>query len=333
MPTLSIIVPHFGSTGPLEDTLASVLQNRPEDSEILLVHPGSYDDPYDLAGEVRFVKVEADVSLADGLNIALQAAAGEYVHVIRPGIEVEESWCDAAVSRFKVPEVAAVCPLILRRETPNVIAAAGVRLSRFGRRRTVGTGTKHRFSKIARMKPLGPSLSAAFYRRDALERIGWLASDIGSDSVDVDAALSLIQAGYLCCFEPESTLWLVEHVEGDHRACFASARGSERMIWRHAPILGGHRTIASRLFLVSASLAFGVVRPKLFQQSLGRISAWFEFARHRRRWRELDAICDEILQSKGQIPAIKRLPAANQENHATNEDAPKSTKHRLKRAS
>jgi len=333
VPCLSIIVPHFGSTGPLENTLASVLQNRPADCEILLVHPGTYEDPYDLADEVRFVETAADSSLAGSLNVALQTAAGEYVHVICPGIEVEESWCDDALARFDDPQTAAVCPLVLKRETPNVIAEAGVRLNALGQRRTVGSGAMHRFSKTAKLKPTGPSLAAAFYRRSALQRIGWLATDIGSDLADIDAALSLKQAGFKSCFEPAATLCLVERIEDNHSASLAWARGSERMIWRHAPIRGVRRTVLSRFFLVAVLLSRGLVRPRLLKQSLGRILAWFEIGSHRRRWHQLDAICLENSQVDDQLSEIRTLPVSNQDDKAIDEDGVLDTRHRLKRAS
>lgn len=333
VPCLSIIIPHVGSTGPLENTLASVLQNRPADCEILLVHPGTYEDPYDLAGEVRFVETPSDSTLADSLNVALQTAAGEYLHVICPGIEVEESWCDDAIARFDDPPTAAVCPLVLKRETPNVIAEAGVRLNGLGQRRTVGNGTKHRFSKIAKLKPTGPSLAAAFYRRDALEQIGWFATDVGSDLADIDAALSLKQAGYKCCLEPEATLWSVEELEDNHSASLARARGSERMIWRHAPIRGIRRTILSRFFLVAVLLSCGLVRPRLLKQALGRILPWFEIGNHRRRWHELDAIRMENSQMDEQLPEIKTLPVTNPDDKAVDEDGVRDRKHHLKRAS
>src|SRR6185369_14934077 len=41
---LTIILPALGSATQLEETLVSVLQNRPDDSDLLVVHPGTYDD-------------------------------------------------------------------------------------------------------------------------------------------------------------------------------------------------------------------------------------------------------------------------------------------------
>lgn len=334
VPCLSIIVPHFGNTGPLENTLASVLQNRPADCELLLVHPGTYEDPYDLAGEIRFVEVPAASSLVDGLNLGMHAAAGEFIHVVRPGVEVDERWTEKAIDCFDDPRVAAVCPLILDRERSHLIAEAGVKLNWLGQRRRVGAKAKNRLSKIAKLAPVGPSLAAAFYRRSALERVGWLANDIGADLADIDVALSLVQAGYACCFEPEFVLWLVEKdAPLEEVSPFASGRGSERMLCRHAPILGGRRAIACRPAFVAAQLVLGVAKPERFAQSLGRVLAWFEFPRHRRYWRELAALRDEEFEVEEHGRTTHTIPLDAQAQTATEDGDTSPSGPRLKRVS
>ena len=55
MPKLSILIAAHDETS-WRASLVSVLQNRPADCEIVVVHDESYHDPYDLAGEVRFVR-------------------------------------------------------------------------------------------------------------------------------------------------------------------------------------------------------------------------------------------------------------------------------------
>ena len=56
MQRLSIIVPLMGDLKRFEDTLVSVLENQPEQSEVVVVLNGPYDDPYDLRSEVKFVE-------------------------------------------------------------------------------------------------------------------------------------------------------------------------------------------------------------------------------------------------------------------------------------
>ena len=56
MPRLSIVIPVLGNVEGLEDTLVSVLENRPVDCQIVVVLNRPYDDPYDLKDEVCFVE-------------------------------------------------------------------------------------------------------------------------------------------------------------------------------------------------------------------------------------------------------------------------------------
>ena len=55
IPRISIVVPVGSNLEAFEDTLASVLQNRPVASEILVAHDGHYTDPFQLGDEVTFV--------------------------------------------------------------------------------------------------------------------------------------------------------------------------------------------------------------------------------------------------------------------------------------
>ena len=57
MPRLSIVVFCFHDTQLLEETLVSVLQNRPDNSEVLVMHDGTYEDPYDLADELSLIHI------------------------------------------------------------------------------------------------------------------------------------------------------------------------------------------------------------------------------------------------------------------------------------
>ena len=79
MARLTIILPALGSDTQLEETLVSVLQNRPDDSDVLVVHPGNYDDPYELAGEVNFLPMPAGSGLLACLNAAIQGADSQGV--------------------------------------------------------------------------------------------------------------------------------------------------------------------------------------------------------------------------------------------------------------
>ncbi len=69
VPRLSIVVPISRDLAAFESTLISVLENRPRDCEVLVTHDGSYDDPFNLCDEVRFVIADS-AALVDLVSAA-----------------------------------------------------------------------------------------------------------------------------------------------------------------------------------------------------------------------------------------------------------------------
>ena len=94
-----------------EDTLVSVLENQPAGSEILVAHNGSYDDPFELDGEVRFVTADSGHFL-DLVSNAVHQARGRFVHILAPGRLGTCGWADAALKQFESRDVVTVAPVV-----------------------------------------------------------------------------------------------------------------------------------------------------------------------------------------------------------------------------
>ena len=60
IPRLSIVIPIGRDLTAFERTLISVLENPVDGSEVLVCHDGSYDDPFALGDEIRFVIADSD---------------------------------------------------------------------------------------------------------------------------------------------------------------------------------------------------------------------------------------------------------------------------------
>jgi cellulose synthase/poly-beta-1,6-N-acetylglucosamine synthase-like glycosyltransferase len=79
-PRLSIIIPAPGDETTLEETLVSVLENRPENSEIVVVLGFGYHDPWSVGEEVRFIQAPM---VRTGLHVStwdlLLARAESYI--------------------------------------------------------------------------------------------------------------------------------------------------------------------------------------------------------------------------------------------------------------
>jgi hypothetical protein len=230
---LSIVIPCLGPCEQFEETLASVLQHRPDHSEIIVPHSREYADPYKLQGEVAFSHIESSC-LIDLLNDAIQDARGDVIHLLAAGTEVQDGWTHAALRHFADPRVAAVAPLVLRHAAPGRMETMGVSYARGGRRISVGRDLPIPDHHALRDEVLGPSLLAGFFCRDTLLAVGGLCREVGDDLADIDLALTFRDLGCRTVLEPKCQ---VSRVAGDgpRSPLGAVSRGwnAETLFWRH----------------------------------------------------------------------------------------------------
>ncbi|MCC6509605.1 MAG: glycosyltransferase family 2 protein [Pirellulaceae bacterium] len=197
MPRISIIIAHQNDQR-LEDTLLSVLENRPRDCEVIVAHDGSYADPYNLADEVLFVETNASCSVTTKLNEALYAACSPVVHFLCEGIQVTEGWCDGPVQSIARQVSVAVSPLIETTDGRRTICAG----------LDEGQLASHTPQTVKRNQTpdqcAGPLLAAGFYSRRLLLGLGGLLESVHSSVADTDLALTLSDLGLHCDVDASS---------------------------------------------------------------------------------------------------------------------------------
>lgn len=207
----SLVVPLLNDINEFEDTLASVLRHRPPHSQVIVVHNGGYLDPHQLDDEVELTTVEGRPSLAKVLNQAMDLADGEYLALVRPGVEIDENWQLPVEDAFGSERVASVAPLLINVNRPTRIVAAGVETDGFKNRNLCATNNRLTASNIGKANPLGPTHWFAIYRRDVLNAIGQLDERMDDCYLDVEIGLALKTLGFKCSFEPD----VVGHLESD----------------------------------------------------------------------------------------------------------------------
>ena len=271
MPRLSIVIPDLGNMEQVERGLASVLQHRPMDAEVLVVLTQPYDDPYELHEEVRFIKAPRGASLVEAANLGIHASKAAIVHLLAPGAEVAEDWTERPLLHFADPQVAAVAPLVLDMDDPSTILSAGVEY-RTGGARACRFASRQRAAAVGACDVLGPTWQAGFYRKSAVESLGGFDVAIGDTLADVDLAISLQLAGLSAIFEPRSCVRAKRPGETESRS-FHSGRAEERLFQRHAA--AGHATSTARhVWMVLAEFGRGMFRPSAAAHLAGRIAAW-----------------------------------------------------------
>lgn len=266
-PRLSIVIPAPADSEALEETLVSVLENRPDETEVIVVLGFEYADPWSVGDEVRFIKAPVGSNRVACINLGLAASRGRILHVLAAGWRATPFWTDAAVEHFASEQVGAVVPLEVAADDPDRIVATGIETRRGGRRvclRPRGDASRVRgFHAAAHSSPSGPTLEAGFWSSQMLARLdnGFCLS-CGDEYADADMAVSLQAAGGKVVLEPASRVVAAPERQRPQRAFYAGLHG-ERLFWR---------SLAAEPILRSLVLhLFEVIRHALARAPLGTL--------------------------------------------------------------
>lgn len=266
MPRLSILIPWLDLTPQFEATLASVLQNRPADSEVVVAHAVEYNDPYALGDEVRFVHVPDQRTITGLINQTLPTLSGEIIHLLGCGVEVCEHWTEPALAHFHDPEVAAVSPVVRR---PNG-CTAGVTLLGGARRGSVPLGNSAD-AAVLESQIAGPSIDAAFYHRDVIVAFEGFDESIGDELADLDLALAIKDIGLKSVVEASLPLTGLNVASSPVSQGVVGGTEAERFYRRHS----GRCSSLTRLLHV-ATAPLGDLASGSPGRTLGRLLAWLD---------------------------------------------------------
>lgn len=313
-PRLSIVIP-AADAAAFEDTLVSVLENRPEDCEIVAALGMPYDDPWSIGEEVRIVQAPTGTGLVGCVNLGAASSRGEVIHILAGGWRATEGWTDAAVARFADPTVAAVVPVGLASEDRGRVVAAGIRRTAGGRSlvnvppRAGERVEDFRPDMVA--APGSPALEAGFWRSDVLSAGGFTTA-CGDDLAAADMAATLTCGGERVVLEPASRV--VWAAAAQRPGPLVAGLHAERLFWRslpaHAavPALAAHAAEVVRHAVATAPL--GTV-PML----VGRLLALVQFGSCLPRAKELKRLLVEAarpaIADGGQVPATLRIDAGH----------------------
>jgi cellulose synthase/poly-beta-1,6-N-acetylglucosamine synthase-like glycosyltransferase len=239
----SIVVPILGPSKQIDDTLASALRYRPPGSEIIVVHDGSYEDHYDLGNEVRQIKVKGQPGLIKFFNAGVEYATGDIIALARHGVEFNQDWNEIVEEHFEDERVGSVAPALVSSRNHRSLIAAGVKYQYGFRRALVGMKSQIRRNRKSKLRPLGPTSWAAFYRREALIQMGPVDTRLDQHYMDLELALCVSTLGFECVFEPECLMTTESGSKTIAEMTTPHGLSSQRAIRRHVLHLG---TIANQ---------------------------------------------------------------------------------------
>ena len=312
-PRLSIVIP-AADAAALEDTLVSVLENRPADCEIIAALGMPYDDPWNIGEEVQFVQAPTGTGMVGRVNLGVAMSRGEVVHVLAAGWKATEGWADAALPHFDDPNVAAVAPVGVAADDRGRVVAAGVRRTAGGRGvLTVPARSAERvdsFRAEAVAAPAAPALEAGFWRVDVLSR-GGFATACGDELAAADMAALLSCAGECVVLQPESRV--VWGQPAKRPSSFVAGMNAERLFWRSLPAQAALPALMAHAFEIVRH-AVATAPMGMLPMLAGRLMALVQFGSCLPRARELKAL---LMQSAppatagGEGPGMLRIDAGH----------------------
>jgi hypothetical protein len=266
----------------LESTLVSVLENRPRDSEVLVVLNQPYADPYDIGQEVRLIGAPRRASLAACANLGFREARAPVVHLLAAGSTVADGWADIAMAHFRAAKIGCVAPLVVRSGQPDCGLALGVARTLGGHRQVVAHGSAGAKSP----EVLGPTIAAGFYRRSVLEALGGFDPLVGDSMADVDLACSIRSLGLICLSEPRCRIEIAQ-LPVTRDGAFRQAVSAERFFWRTAAGAGWARGLVAHAAAVAGELTRGVADLSMLSRLAGRLWGFCDQGRSRRHYQRL----------------------------------------------
>lgn len=289
-PACSIVIPTYNGRRLLEICLASVARHRPASIpiEVIVADDGSTDGTASWLAEahpeVVAVRLDRNLGFCAAANAGIAAARGPLLQLLNNDTEVMAGWVEAALEPFADPRVGSVAPLVLVRSDPSRVDSAGDSYAAFGWPSKRGHGEPSiRWADRAPDRVFGASGSSAFYRAEALRKVGSFDPSFGSYYEDVDLAFRLRWAGYDCAFAPACRVLHEISASYDHGTAELQermARNAEIVFWSNLPVAWLAAAAIPHAAFTLAQAAWRLARGRHRPFIAGKIEA-------ARRWRTI----------------------------------------------
>jgi len=218
-PRLSIIIPHLRGTEILRDCLRSIFSADFREFEVILIDNASSDGSCEMAAaefpSVRQHRLKENRGYAGGCNAGIELARGEYLLLLNDDTVLEPSCLGALVAALdRDSSIAFAQPKLLNirdRRSFDYSGACGGLIDVLGY--PFAFGRTFMYMEEDRGQFDAPSQifwacgTAAFYRRKALDEVGYLDSDFFAHMEEIDLAWRLHLAGYRGVRVPEAVVY------------------------------------------------------------------------------------------------------------------------------
>jgi hypothetical protein len=203
--------------GILEGCLESVLRTDYPNFEVIFVDNASTDDSVELIKrkfgqnqKLRVIRNERNFGFAEGNNIGIRNAKGEYIALLNNDTKVDHQWLKELVKTVQLPKIGAAQSKLLLMNSPDLLDCAGGFIDYYGYHYERGRGqNSHKYNKADEI--FYGKGAGIIIKRKVLERTGLFDPDIFMYFDETDLCWRIWLSGYRIVFAPKS---IVYHAPG-----------------------------------------------------------------------------------------------------------------------
>ena len=226
-PLCSVILVNWNGKPLLGPCLDALRRQTFPDFETILVDNGSSDGSPEWAAahypEVCLLVNERNLGFAEGNNLGIAAARGEYLVLLNNDTQAEPRFLEALVEiAHRDGRVGMVGGVLVFAHRPNVVASAGIRMQRDGVAVDHLAGRPLEILPRDTLEAFGPCGGAALYRRAMLDEVGLFRPEYFAYLEDVDLAWRGRLAGWRCKIAPQAVARHVHSASSGQRSSFKS---------------------------------------------------------------------------------------------------------------
>lgn len=257
VPRLSLIVPFQRNESALETTLVSILESRTSQDELIIVHAGDYEDPYELSrDEAVVLETEQNSSLAERLNLAVRTACSPIVQVVLPGTILEPDWSEEGLSILDDISVHSVSLAIRDAAAERIIYGFDE------------TQLPHRRLATSPNAIAGPLLAGTMIRRRSLLKLGGWSELISESLIDLELAMLMRTIGLQTDVVPTPRMERDLKTAANAGSPFEIGKGCGILACAYSELPDSHIMIEP-LVRRLGHLAWGLMNPQAAAERLG----------------------------------------------------------------
>ncbi len=211
-PSVSIIILVRNHREHLKDCLESVMNLDYPHLEIILADNASTDGSADFVQgkfpSVKVLRLDKNYGFAEGNNIAIKQAKGDYIFLLNPDTKVEPECVNKLVETMEKDKNIGICmPKMLIFNEPSVINSTGIIANKVLQGRDRGAWELDCGQYDRERQILGACGAGMFIRRNLFEKIGYFDRLYFAYYEDLDFSIRTRWSGYKINFVPQAIVY------------------------------------------------------------------------------------------------------------------------------